>query len=91
MIRTVAVVNNAKGIHARPSDILAKVANRFECDIRLYFEDIDANAKKVVQVLSLGAGQGEEIEIQADGPDEQAAVNALKGLIEGDFEFIARA
>jgi len=90
MIRTVAVVKNPQGLHARPSDILAKVANRFECDIRFAFEDIDANAKKVVQVLSLGAAQGEEIVIEADGPDETAAVAAMKQLIEGDFEFTGR-
>lgn len=87
MVRTVAVVKDPKGIHARPSDILAKVANRFECNICLVSEDIDANAKKVVQVLSLGAAQGEEIVVEADGPDEREAVDALKTLIESDFEF----
>ena len=48
-------------------------------------EEDDANAKSIVMLLSLGLGQGTEVEITAKGEDEVEAVDALVALIETKF------
>ena len=44
-----------------------------------------ANAKSIISILTLGMGKGTKIEISAEGPDEQEAVDTLVGLVEGGF------
>lgn len=44
-----------------------------------------ANAKSIISVLALGLAQGEEVELSADGPDEQQAVDSLVALIDSKF------
>ena len=43
------------------------------------------NAKSIIIMLSMGVGQGDSIEILADGPDEQQAVESLTALVESGF------
>jgi len=43
------------------------------------------NAKSIMGVMMLAAGQGTEIEIEIDGDDERPAMDALRGLIDGKF------
>jgi phosphocarrier protein len=43
------------------------------------------NAKSIMGVMMLAAGMGSEVEIEADGADEQQAIEALRGLIEAKF------
>ena len=51
---------------------------------RINFGKIKA-AKSIMGVMMLAAGMGSEIEIETDGVDEQAAMQALRALIDGKF------
>jgi phosphocarrier protein len=43
------------------------------------------NAKSIMGVMMLAAGQGSEVDIEVDGPDEQQAMDGLLALINDKF------
>jgi len=70
------------GLHARPAALVVKKANEFECRIYLAREDERVNAKSIMGVLMLAATRGTSLTIEADGPDEKPAAEALKEILE---------
>jgi phosphocarrier protein HPr len=85
MIRTQITISNKLGLHARASAKLTKLAGSFACDIHLSRAGRRINAKSIMGVMMLAAGMGSEIEIETDGADEQAAMDALRALIAAKF------
>jgi len=80
-----ATVRHADGLHARPAEMVAREAMRHESRIALSRGAHRVDAKSILDVLTLGAEQGAEIVVEADGPDDEAAVEAIARLIESDF------
>lgn len=76
------VVTSASGLHARPAGILVSKAKEFEAHVEILKGEKTINAKSIMGILSLGTAKGDELTIQADGPDEDAAVSALAQLFE---------
>jgi phosphocarrier protein HPr len=85
MIRTTIVISNKLGLHARASAKLTKLAGGYQCDVHMSRSGRRINAKSIMGVMMLAAGQGTEIEIETDGADEEAAMAALRGLIDDKF------
>jgi phosphocarrier protein HPr len=85
MIKTAITISNKLGLHARASAKLTKLAGSFRSDVHLSRNGRRVNAKSIMGVMMLAAGLGSEIEIETDGEDEQAAMDALRALIEGKF------
>ncbi len=83
-IRTVTV-NNQVGLHARPATLFIQKANEFKSSIWIEKDERRINAKSLLGVLSLGIIKGMTMDIAADGPDEQEAVEALEQLINTNF------
>jgi phosphoenolpyruvate-protein phosphotransferase len=79
------------GIHARPAASLAAVAKKLAGDVNIAFGQRKANAKSPVALMSLGVRKGDEIVIQASGPDAEAAVAALERAITAGLESHAGA
>jgi phosphocarrier protein HPr len=79
-------IDHAVGLHARPAALFVQTAKRFASTITVRNGERKANAKSIVQVLTLGAKQGTELLIEAEGDDSQQALAALKTLIESHFE-----
>ena len=78
-------VNNQVGLHARPATFFIQKANEFKSSIWVEKEERKVNAKSLLGVLSLGIVKGTAINLIADGPDEEAAINALVELINSEF------
>ena len=78
-------VNNQVGLHARPATFFIQKANEFKSSIWVEKDDRRVNAKSLLGVLSLGIVKGTAISLIADGPDEEAAINALVELINSEF------
>ena len=78
-------VNNQVGLHARPATFFIQKANEFKSSIWVEKEDRRVNAKSLLGVLSLGIVKGTAINLIADGPDEEAAINAMVELINSEF------
>ena len=76
------------GLHARPAAMFVQTAAKFSSKIRV--KNLTANgnfvdAKSIIMVLTLGVMKDHEVVIQTDGADADAALAALKSLIEGNF------
>lgn len=65
------------GIHARPATLLVQTASRFNSDINLEYKGKKVNLKSIMGVMSLGIGQGAEINISAEGSDADDAIASL--------------
>jgi phosphocarrier protein HPr len=85
MIRTTIVISNKLGLHARASAKLTKLAGSYQCDVHMSRNGRRINAKSIMGVMMLAAGQGTEIEIETDGADEETAMAALRALIDEKF------
>lgn len=75
------VVQNQVGLHSRSATYFTNKANEFKSSIWVEKEERRANAKSLLGVLSLGVTGGNDIKIIADGPDDEAAVDALCSLV----------
>ena len=82
--RTVTIVNKL-GLHARAAARFVTLASGFESDVQLVRGDREVNGKSIMGVMMLAAGKGTEIELVADGPDEEQALQRLAGLVEERF------
>jgi phosphocarrier protein HPr len=85
MIRTTIRVSNKLGLHARASAKLTKLAGSFQSEINLSRNGRRVNAKSIMGVMMLAAGVGSDVELEAEGPDEEAAVKALTALFDDKF------
>jgi phosphocarrier protein len=85
MIKSSITISNKLGLHARASAKLTKLAGTFRSEVFLTRNDRRVNAKSIMGVMMLAAGLGSEIGIEIDGPDEQAAMTALRALIDDKF------
>lgn len=85
MISRDFIINNKLGLHARPSAQVTQTAAKFQSEIWIAKNGRRVNAKSIMGVLMLAAGQGSTVTVDADGPDEAAAVDALGALIESGF------
>ena len=75
-------IGDGLGLHARLSAQVVVLASRFSSKISLAFKGRTADARSVIAVMLLAASVGSTIRIEANGPDEVEAVNALTSLIE---------
>jgi phosphocarrier protein HPr len=78
--RTVKVMAKV-GLHARVAAAFVKTAERFSSTIRVRLGERDANAKSILQILTLGAEHGAEVTIQADGDDAEESIDALEAVL----------
>lgn len=76
---------NKLGLHARASAKLTQTASNFSSDIWLSRNGRRVNAKSIMGVMMLAAGQGARLTIEAEGPDAEAAIAALAKLIAERF------
>lgn len=85
MISKDFTIHNKLGLHARPSAQLTQTAGRYASDIHIAKNGRRVNAKSIMGVMMLAAGQGSTVTVDADGPDEHAAVDAIGALIMSRF------
>ncbi len=85
MIKTNVTISNKLGLHARASAKLTKLATGFKSDVFMSRNGRRVNAKSIMGVMMLAAGLGAEIEIETDGEDEQATMDAIVALINNKF------
>ena len=87
MITTSVTVKNVLGLHARAANILAREASRFSSSIEI--EDCEnqrkIDAKSIMQLLMMAAGQGSELILHVSGDDQEKATESLKALFDAGF------
>lgn len=85
MIQQELEIVNKLGLHARASAKFTQLAAKFKSDVWLTRNGRRINAKSIMGVMMLAAGKGAKVLLEADGPDEEACIAALGGLINDKF------
>lgn len=78
-------LKNKVGLHARPAALFVQTASRFKSTITVKVGAATANAKSILNILTLGAGSGSVITVVAEGEDADQALMALKELNARNF------
>ncbi|HET6587475.1 MAG TPA: HPr family phosphocarrier protein [Oleiagrimonas sp.] len=79
-------VSNRLGLHARAAAKLVQTVQAFKSTVMLVSQGREVNAKSIMGVMMLAAGQGTSLTIRADGPDEETALDAAIKLFERKFD-----
>ena len=79
------VVANSQGLHARPADMLAREARKWQSRIELVADAQRADGKCILEVLTLAAEAGTRLVVEATGPDARQALEAVGSLFERRF------
>ena len=82
--RTVTVTNRA-GLHARAALAVVNLVRRYHAKVELIKDRRRVDSVDMLQMLSLGAAQGEELTVEATGEEAEAAVQALAQLFADKF------
>lgn len=77
---------NKLGLHARAASKFVTVASRFEATVTVRRDNKHANGKSIMGIMMLAAGKGTQLTLEIDGPDEQAALEAIVTLVEDRFD-----
>lgn len=83
MIKRDIRINLESGLEARPIALLVQEASKYESNIYIQSGDRRVNAKSIMGMMSLGLDNGEQLEVSAEGADEQAAVAGIENFLEG--------
>lgn len=84
-LRQTVTVNTANGLHMIPCSMVARLAQQFQCSIILCKADIRADAKRILDLMTLGAGPGAQLELEISGDDAATAMQRFLELFAGDF------
>ncbi len=79
-------IQNRHGLHARPAAEIVKTAAKFRTDVQIVRDDLEVNAKSIMGVMLLAAGQGTQVKLRVEGEDEQAAADAVQSLFARRFD-----
>lgn len=85
MISTTITVPNKAGLHARAAAKLVATASRFKSTVQLGTTDRMVDAKSILSLMLLAAPIGSVLNLVLDGADEQAALEAIRLLIDQRF------
>ena len=85
MIKRTIQVSNKLGLHARASAKLTQLASRYQSSVWIARNGRRVNAKSIMGVMMLAASKGTAVQIEVDGTDEGAALEAITKLIADKF------
>ena len=80
------IVTNPHGLHARPSLIIVKTVQRYDAQVKIHRNGQSVDAASILDLLSLGATQGTELLLSANGRQAEEVIEALARLFDAEFE-----
>ena len=86
MLERELTVSNRLGLHARATAKLVQVLSAYRCNATLSAKGREVNAKSIMGVMLLAAGQGTPVTVRVDGEDEAEAMDAVVALFERRFD-----
>lgn len=81
MVSFEAKVIDAQGFHARPASKISLLCKQFQSEIKMFNGDKSGSAKSIMNILGLGVKEGTNIKIEAQGEDEEQAIQEIKNLM----------
>lgn len=86
MLERELTVSNRLGLHARATAKLVQVLSGYRCNATLSAKGREVNAKSIMGVMLLAAGQGTPVTVRVDGEGEADAMDAVVALFERRFD-----
>ena len=80
-----AKIVNPEGLHARPCHAIVSLTREFEADLQIRNGAAVVNGRSILELMTLSASQGDELELTASGADALLLLEALCGLIARGF------
>ena len=78
-------ITDELGIHARPAGMLVKEAAKFQSKIMVASPKKEVDAKRIMGVMSLGVKQNDTVRVTIEGPDEDAAAEAIEAFLKANL------
>jgi phosphotransferase system HPr (HPr) family protein len=85
MLKKTIVVTNKLGLHARPSALLVKTATKFRSDFFIEKDGMRINGKSIMGVMMLAAEYQAQLDLVADGVDEEYLIQEVTELFSSKF------
>jgi phosphocarrier protein HPr len=85
VIKKETIIQNRRGLHARASAQLVRLAETFQAMTYICYQDMRVSAQSIMGLLMLGAGFGAHVTVEGEGRDADQAVSSLVQLIENKF------
>jgi len=81
----IVTVTNAAGVHARAATLIGELVRGFNAEVILTKGNESAKGTEILQMLSLGAGPGDRVALEATGSDAEQVLDALEQLFAENF------
>ncbi len=78
-------ITNEYGLHLGPAAKFVKLASQFQSEIRVQHNGKEINGKSILDLTLLAAERGTRLDLEANGPDAMAAIDALAKLVLSQF------
>jgi phosphocarrier protein HPr len=85
MIRKTIILENKLGMHARPATLIVKAATKYRSVFKIKKDDMEINGKSIMGVMTLAAEYKSELELIADGVDEEYLIEEIAELFASKF------
>jgi len=78
-------IRNKLGLHARAAALLVQTVDRFQAEVTVAKDGESVNGRSIMGIMMLAAEQGSTIEVVTSGPDAEAVLAAIQGLVDDRF------
>jgi phosphocarrier protein HPr len=85
-LRREFLIVNQRGLHARASAKFVKCAEGFDADVQVSKDGMNVPGTSIMGLMMLAASIGTSIDVEASGPQAEAALNALEALVASKFD-----
>jgi phosphotransferase system HPr (HPr) family protein len=85
MLKKTIIVSNKLGLHARPSALLVKTATKYRSEFFIEKDGMRINGKSIMGVMMLAAEFQSQLDLVADGIDEQYLLEEVENLFTSKF------
>ena len=85
ILTRIVTICNKRGLHARAAARFVTMAETFGASVDVVRDGQVVSARSIMGLMMLGAGNGSEIELRAEGWDAKEAMDALAALVEAGF------
>lgn len=85
MVYRDVVVCNQVGLHSNPASVFTAKASEYKSSVWIERQEVRANAKSLLNVLSLGVFKDMEIRVITEGPDEKEALEGVCSLLSSEL------
>ena len=86
VIQRTATITNKRGLHARAAAKFVQCLERFDAEVTVSRQDMEVSGCSIMGLMMLAASPGCQINMQAQGADAEAALDAVMALIEARFD-----